>query len=89
MRRLHGGSDRPPVLGLSMDEPISHQIDAVKGAVGKSGDCCGFLFLRDGGWESKVFGHHSVHELTLELVQVERFTRIFILEEDLKTMGAE
>ena len=44
---------------------------------------------RDGSWERKVFGHHSAYELTLELVQGERFRRIFFLEEDCKTISAE
>ena len=62
----------------------------MRGYVGKSGDFRGLLFLRDGLWESNVFGHRSVYELTLEveLVEGERFTRIFFLE-DLKMMGSE
>jgi len=68
------------------DEEEGKRIDAVKGYVGKSGDFCGLLFRRDGGWESNVFGCRSAYELTFELMEGERFASIFF-PEDLKALA--
>ncbi|CUS15030.1 unnamed protein product [Tuber aestivum] len=74
------------VARVFFDEEEGKRIDAVNGYVGKRGDFCG-LFRSDGDWESNVIGHRSAYELTFELMEGERFTSIFFLEEGLKALA--
>lgn len=73
------------VACIFFDNEGDQRVDAVKGYATKSGHFCGLLLRRNGNWGDKALGHRSSYEVTMELMDGERITSLYLPDEN---MGA-